>query len=160
MWELQSDSSTSSDSSSDTEDELINQPVLTTPANMISTPTARGQFARFAPPGCLLNLSGEFQSDEESFEFFRARRFNPLDSSDEETEIARSRIRILDSLCRDSVDCYVYIDDFNSVERISLKNAISHFTTNRSSVEVLARKSEFLFAKVGDMARDINMKVN
>ena len=39
--------------------------LASTPTNALSTPTTRGQFAAFRPPACLLNLSGDFESDDD-----------------------------------------------------------------------------------------------
>ena len=76
----------SSWSTSDSESELpLNtesatiQRVVTSPPMVASTPTSRGQFAHFEPPQCLLDLSGDFQSDEEdSFRFFQDQKRKPL----------------------------------------------------------------------------------
>ena len=46
-----------------------------------STPSARGQFAAFAPPRTLADLSGDYESDEEEFDFFRVRKRFHFDSS-------------------------------------------------------------------------------
>ena len=47
----------------------------------------------------------------------------------------------------------VYIDDFNSIEKLDLRNAISHITTGRRKIKVKAMKSEILFTKVGELAK-------
>ena len=52
-------------SSSDSSAEFAASALPLTPTTAISTPSARGQFASFRPPECLLNLSGDYQSDEE-----------------------------------------------------------------------------------------------
>ena len=64
---------TLSSDSSDSADERVEAIESRTPITAISTPTTRGQFPNFRPPRCLVNLSGEFQSDDDSFEFFRVR---------------------------------------------------------------------------------------
>ena len=69
-----------------------------TPLTAISTPTSRGQFARFKPPSCLLNLSGDFQSDEEEFEFFRVRNRYSFDTSSD-TDSSRHEVLVSGYTC-------------------------------------------------------------
>ena len=111
-----------------------------TPVNCLSTPTTRGQFALFKPPRCLVNLSGEFESDdEESFRFLRQRNVLSFETStDDSTEV----VRIPNSACLEPLSSYVYIDDYNIIERVWLGNAASHNTVKRREVKVLAAKSE------------------
>ena len=63
----------SSTSSSDVSSVALPTSTAITPPWAVSTPTARGQFANFAPPRSLMDLSGEYQSDEDDFQFFRIR---------------------------------------------------------------------------------------
>ena len=51
-----------------------------------STPTSRGQFGRFNPPACLINLSGIYESDEEEVQFFRVRKRYDFDSDSDSSE--------------------------------------------------------------------------
>ena len=65
----------SSDSSASSDDSFVTAPdtfaMPTTPVNAISTPSTRGQFVNFNPPRCLLDLSGGYESVDDSFNFFR-----------------------------------------------------------------------------------------
>ena len=132
--------------------------VFSTPSNATSTPSSRGQFANFRPPNCLLNLSGEFQSDEEDFEFFRVRNRYIFDSSDEEEDVPTT-IKP-DTLCPEPVKTMVYIDDFNCIEKVKLSEAESHITVYKRKLDVLAQKSSKVFNKVCTQAEAINMCVN
>ena len=124
-----------------------------------STPTARGQFASFRPPACLLDLSGDFVSDEDdSFQFLNPRPFNPLDTTIEESPDHTQCIPR--SVCRDPLQNYVYIDDYNTIEKQSLKEAEVHITTEKKKVRVLAGKSEAQFQTVQALAQEIKMRVN
>ena len=55
---------------------------------------------------------------------------------------------------------YVYIDDFNAVESLNLKNAPAHYTTSKARIYVRASKSERLFKRINCLAEEIGMKVN
>ena len=151
----QSWTESSSDSSSD--NFTIN---TRSPGAVSSTPTARGQFATFKPPTCLADLSGEFVSDEEDdFRFIR-RLPNPLDSSDESDQQDSNRIKIPNCACPDPLTSLVYIDDYNTIVRLSLKGAQQHITTRRRELRLLAAKSELQFAAVQRLAANIGMQVN
>ena len=60
-------------SSEDSEDEQSSTNTYDLPY-LSSTPSARGQFGIFRPPGNLNNLSGSYESDEDSFDFFRVKK--------------------------------------------------------------------------------------
>ena len=111
-----------------------------------STPSARGQFAHFKPAGCLEDLDGSYHSDDESFRFFRQRDRLEFDSSssDEETEQIRHLPR---TGCSSPLTNLVYIDDFNSIEKLRVVEAESHITTNKRKIRARAPKSEQLFRK-------------
>ena len=141
---------TSGSSSEDTVSvgEQLNPP--STPSTAISTPTARGQFRQFLPPACLADLNGSYISDdEESFRFLRERPVNRISSSDsqdsEDEEINMTRNQ---ALCSDPIQSFVYIDDYNSLERLKLTNAPSHITTHRRQISLRAPRTEILFEKV------------
>ena len=53
-----------------------------------------------------------------------------------------------------------YIDDFNVVEKINEKDAITHITTNRTRAMIHAPSSESVFVKLEEQADEINMKIN
>ena len=117
-------------SSDGVEDEVAYEPAMqpvfsATPANCVSTPTARGQFETFRPPRCLLDLSGEFESDDDSIHFFRPNNRFAISSSDEDsTEL----IQIPNSSCMKPLASYVYIDDYNTIEKLCLAEAETHLT--------------------------------
>ena len=124
-----------------------------------STPSVRGQFASFRPPACLLNLSGEYQSDEDGdFQFFRARNRLDFDTSSEAD--SESAFSVPDTVCAKEFVTFVYIDDFNAVEKVKYTEAVSHITTGKRRILVLARKSEMLFSNISQLATSINMRVN
>ena len=54
----------------------------------------------------------------------------------------------------------VYIDDYNSIERVKISEAVSHITTRKHKLNILAQKSEAIFEEVSKLATDINMRVN
>ena len=62
--------------------------------------------------------------------------------------------------CSQSLTSYVYIDDYNTIERLNLANAPSHISTNKKEIQVLAAKSEIQFDNVQRLAKPINMRVN
>ena len=116
-------------------------------------------------PGALvsprnMNDSSEPEEDLNSYDFFGVRRrVNLLDSTLEEPD-SFEEIIVPDSTCNDEVKTLVYIDDYNSIERVTLANAQRHITTNKQKICVHAKKSEQLFGAVGDLATNIGMRVN
>ena len=64
------------------------------------------------------------------------------------------------TLCSDPVKNFVYIDDFNSLERLRLTNAPSHITVQKREVKLHAEKTEKLFGEIKELASDIGMRVN
>ena len=54
----------------------------------------------------------------------------------------------------------VYIDDYNSIERLDYTDALSHISVHKRKLKVLAVKSESVFGQVQSLAAEINMKVN
>ena len=115
----------SSSESETSESDVHVSPVREPPLFVSSTPSTRGQFAQFKPPESLANLSGAYKSEEESFDFFRVKRrydFDTLSSSEpdsiyEQIEGATGKLH--------SIKSYVYIDDFNAIESVNLKSALS-----------------------------------
>ena len=63
-------------------------------------------------------------------------------------------------MCPQPISSYVYIDDFNTIERIRTVNAAAHVTTQRKEIRALAAKSERQFSRVIEMADSIGMRVN
>ena len=54
----------------------------------------------------------------------------------------------------------VYIDDFNIVESIPVRNSITHYTQRRPKSIVQAAQSQDLLEDISENAEEINMKVN
>ena len=126
-----------------------------------STPTARGQFVRFRPPVGLGDLEADLESDEDGeFEYFKPRRYNPLDTTIESEVGEQELVRLPSTVCREPIECYVYIDDFNTVEKLDLAGAERHITTEKQEILVRAYKSEVQFSRVGELADQIGMRVN
>ena len=62
---------------------------------------------------------------------------------------------------RDSpITSYVYVDDYNTIEKIRLDGAVAHVTTEKQKLKIRAIKSELQFARVSKLAQEINMRVN
>ena len=89
--------------------------------------------------------------------FFRIRNENPFDSSDDSVS---NVIKIPNSSCPQPITSLVYIDNYNTVEKIKITGAQSHTTVHRRELKVLAAKSELQFSRVKDLADEIKMKVN
>ena len=167
-----SSSSSSSGSGSDEESQVSAQEPnsLVLPNNAVprylnrtlasSTPTTRGQFVRFEPPTSLANLSGDMFDDEDEDDPhpFRARSFDPFDSSDNETN--SDLLPFPNKPSRAPIQSYVYIDDYNTIERVSMDNARVPITTAKQEIKVLAWKSEAQFGRVHSLAAEIGMRVN
>ena len=64
------------------------------------------------------------------------------------------------STCAGPIKSLVYIDDYNSIEKVKVLGSVSHYTTGRSKYKVLAGKSEALFQQVTDLAEENRMRVN
>ena len=130
-------------------------------AYQASTPSARGQFVRFCPPGNLSdNLSESYESEDGSFDFFRVKKRYAFDSTESGDDNESELSHYLASETHKPLVTYVYIDDFNSVESASLKNAPAHYSTSKAKISVRANKSERLFGRINNLATDIGMKVN
>ena len=122
----------------------------------LSTPTTRGQFHPFAPPASLAGLSGVYESDDDTVQHFKIRDRLSFDTSSEDESV----ISIPYEETHTPMESYVYIDDYNSIERLCVTNAAAHITTNKRKVTVHAKKSEVLFNRVTEMADDVKMKIN
>ena len=99
------------------------------------------------------------------FDYFRTRRPNFLDSTDSDESIYPSNQTINRALGLTgqqtmSVVNYVYIDDFNAIEQVNIRNSKSHITSGIRHIQTHAEKSEILFRNVRELADRIQMKVN
>ena len=88
--------------------------------------------------------------------FFRPQRVNLLDSTIEDSQPNY----IPDSTCPEPLSSFVYIDDYNTIEKLRIAGAECHITTGRQAVRVHALKSEMQFKAVRELASTIKMKVN
>ena len=156
----------SSSSSSDSQEETDKSSPCPSPihptAFASSTPSTRGQFVRFAPNPSLADLSGSYESEDESFDFFRQRKKNFLDTTVEtdDTQHVQPTRDLRKRTNFSELESFVYIDDYNSMEGIITKDSQSHITTRKRSLRVHAPGTERLFAEVGRMADGIGMVVN
>ena len=114
-------------------------------------------FANFNPPKCLIDLSGEYESDDEEFRFFRNRAGQFFDTT---VESSYEQAQVPISTCPEQIKTYVYIDDFNTIEKIRITDSESHISTRKRQIRVLALKSEIQFGRVQELAANLNMKVN
>ena len=105
-------------------------------------------------------MSSSSSSEDDGIEFFRVKRRYDFDTTDSEPEIDDEILRLEYNANRKPLSTYVYIEDFNSIETICLKNMPSHITTNKCKLNVRAMKSERLFKRVNEQALDIGMQVN
>ena len=117
-----------------------------------------------APVVMTINRSscGSGTDEDDEFVFLRPRVRHQLDSSEEEDaeEVeVEELVRVSDESTK-KMETFVYIDDFNAIEKISLGNAPTHITTGKTVIEAHAAKSERLFSRIGDLATEIGMQVN
>ena len=130
---------------------------MSEPEWLASTPSTRGQFANFAPPRTLADLEGEYESSEDEFDFFRIRRRFSFDSSSSDNESIYEQIG---GISLSTINSYVYIDDFNAIEAVNLRSALSHITQDKCQLRMRAKGSENLFNNINRLAEDIGMQVN
>ena len=101
---------------------------------------------------------------DDSFDFFRSRRINFLDSSDEDQSLLPSNRTIERYLGPPICDTlpvvnYVYIDDYNAIEQVYIRNSKSHITNHTRKIQAHAHKSDELFHNVQELASEIKMRV-
>ena len=88
------------------------------PTFISSTPTARGQFEIFRPPGNLHELDNEFESDEDTFDFFKIKQRFDFDSTSSGEEERERSVYNFESETTRGIKSYVYIDDYLSLIHI------------------------------------------
>ena len=111
--------------------------------------------------------SGGGTDDEDETVIRRPRRRMPWDTSDEEEECAVPTQYQLNSFFnlptnwvdKKLFDC-VYIDDYNTVEKILVKNSPLHISQNKQKILVHAPKTERRFARLSGKADEIGMIIN
>ena len=156
---VESDSSSTTSSGSYDSFKSASSTELAPQICITSTPSARGKCSNFDPE---LDEQQNPDMTDTTFRFFRP-RLNPLDSSSDEGENVgelREWVDVDNAASKQAITSYVYIDDYNSVERIDIRNAIKHITTDRCNLKIRAPRSEVLFEQVGVLAETIGMRVN
>ena len=164
-----SDNGTSSDSNP--EISYYNHPEF-----VQSTPTQRGQFASFIPPGNLITscLSGEYSSTTGlTFVYMPGHKKGAV-LADSEEDCIQSALLLSNTnpeINSDATDppqwhqrpplkTYTYIDDTNGSERLNLNNALVKYTANKQEQEIHAKNCERFFNGVAANSDELGMKIN
>ena len=144
-------------------------PTTSKRAGTTSTPSARGQFAAFKPPGNLSsNIDSPYSSDSDSDvpPFVKFNRPFVLESSDsgpgEDEEIAmREEYGANVPRWKDEpISVRKYIDDFSAVEKIANFNARMQLSTEYPKLLAEAKKSGHLFVNMSAKSTEKGMKIN
>ena len=119
-----------------------------------STPTTRGQFVRFSPPGNLITdcISG---SSGESVVHMRRPCFRHVIAASDSTMSTNNESPSIETCKaernqRKGVAPFVYIDDTNGIEKLSNRSGRLHMTTKKTSSRLHARSSEAFFKCAGN----------
>ena len=145
---------------------VVPLPPIGTPVNAVSTPTSRGQFRRFEPPGNLASdLSQSYDSDDENIRpYFRLRRPVGFESSsDEEGEEQAMRDVYIGPPPRwehKKISVRKYIDDFSAVEKVPLQTAGAVFSTRKTEITIIPQQCQKLFKKMSHRSKDKGMRIN
>ena len=134
-----------------------------------STPTTRGQFGPFRPPGNLhtdLDEPYESSEDEGPVATYRIRRPIGLESSGSEDDIADIQA-IRDDFVGpperwtpSELSVRKYIDDFSAVEKVCLTTGATHFSTRKTDNCIFAKQCNSLFKSMSTRSKDKGMKIN
>ena len=141
-----------------------------------STPTARGQFEEFIPPGNLINacLDGDYSSITGlTFTYMQGRSKKAViaDSTD---ELLRSALMLSESneelnnsapvppnwIARKNIVPFTYIDDSNGSERLNMSSGVVSYSQNKKEVSIHARDCQTFFTQIADRSSQIAMKIN
>ena len=141
-----------------------------------STPTTKGQFEEFVPPGNLINacLSEEYSSTTGMTFVYMTGRDKKAIIADTTDDLLKSPLLLSISkrelneshrdppgwLDRNGVVPYTYIDDSNGCERLNLANKIKTYSCNRQTTLIHAKKSETFFKRVEERSSRLGMKIN
>ena len=134
-----------------------------------STPTTRGQFHDFIPPGNLVEacLSGTFSSTTcLTFVHMPGMKkwplvFSPSSNSDTTENMSPEwSIPCRNWTLRVGVKPVTYIDDTNGLERLSLAKGEYHITEEKQKISIHARKSQEFFATVKARADNLGTRIN
>ena len=101
--------------------------------------------------------------EDDEFVFLTPRAGHQTDSSEDDGGVGEMEAEELVRVSSESnkkMATFVYIDDFNGIEKIPLGGAPTHITTGKTVIEAHAAKSERLFSRIGDRANEIGMQVN
>ena len=101
-----------------------------------------------------------YGGEEGGFEWFRDVEDSGTDGGSEGDDATEDHTAYVPPEHKKTLRNYVYIDDFNSVEIVDVKNAPMHITTKKTVINAKAVKSERLFSRVNTLASDIGMQVN
>ena len=137
-----------------------------------STLSARGQFAKFCPPGNLVSacLSGDYSSTTgETFVYMKGMRIMAI--SDTKSELLSAITNITsDAEFSDgttaqcgrkmTVTPVVYIDDTNGLEHLKINSGHHHFVSGKPRTSIHARGLERFFNTVKQRAEAIGMRLN
>ena len=61
---------------------------------------------------------------------------------------------------KQELEIKIYVDDLNSIEKVTQENAVSHITGRKRMLKVHAERTELLFEEIFHKAEEIKMKVN
>ena len=106
-----------------------------------------------------MEMCGGSDSEDEDFQFLRQRRVLDFQSSDED-DSSFEVYEVPENASSSPINSYVYIDDYNTIEKVPIKNAPTHITTKKQQVNVVAIKSGLQYSRVEEMAKRIGMVVN
>ena len=136
-----------------------------------STPTNRGQFAKFVPPGNLVNacLSGNYSSTTGmTFVYMDGIRNAAIGDILSEllsavtTSRSASNYEFNPPLTNNfsGLAAQTYIDDTNGFECLRLKDGKMHYRDGKPSVSIHARRGEIFFNEDRERSSKIGMKIN
>lgn len=133
---------------------------------MMSTPSSRGQFARFRPPfGFGDNNDSDSSSGGDLAPFVRFTRplvFESTSEGENSDEVAMRdeywgpNERWVDS----AISVRKYIDDFSSIEKVPKFKMSYHLSTGRPKLSGCAYQSQKLFVGMATASKDKGMRIN
>ena len=141
-----------------------------------STPTNRGQFHEFVPPGNLVNacLSGEFSSTTGMTFVYMQNVKKGAIITESTDNLIKSALALslsnqaIDSgaddphqwASRDPIVPFTYIDDSNGSERLNLKNGTVQYSEEKQKVIMHAKNRETFFNSYKERSAKLGMKIN
>ena len=140
-----------------------------------SSPTSRGQFAQFIPPGNIVNtcLDETYSSTSGlTFVYMQGVRkaaiindtseecLSALNLSASNQELRISYTEPAGWREREKIIPYVYIDDTNGIERLSTNAGVKSISDRRQTTMIHARDSETFFNEIEMRSTLLGMKIN